>query len=265
MGTTATPTGRPAGCLLNPQVRDADAWMKTADIQLPDGERIPILYEDRSVLVIDKPPGWMLAPDSWERTRRNLQTVLVASVRAREHWARARNLRYIRFVHRLDAETSGIVLLVKSPGAVPAYSRLFEGRQVRKTYLAVVEGRVAEQEWVCRDPIAPDPQRQGRMIRSQRSGKEAETVFRVLETARDHSLVEARPLTGRTHQIRVHLAWGGHPVAGDPLYGDRDSKSGLALRAIGLEYTDPFRRRKVLVQADTSQFLDTFWKRVDLS
>lgn len=239
--------------------------MKTADIQLPDGERIHILYEDRSVLAIDKPPGWMLAPDSWERTRRNLQAALVTSVRAREHWARSRSLRFIRFVHRLDAETSGIVLLAKSPGAVPAYTRLFEGRQVRKTYLAIVEGKVAEPEWVCRDPIAPDPHRKGRMVRSQSFGKDAETTFRLLEAAKDHSLIEARPATGRTHQIRVHLAWGGHPVAGDPLYGARKNKSGLALRAIGLEYTDPFSRRKVVVQADASQFLDIFWKRADLS
>jgi 23S rRNA pseudouridine1911/1915/1917 synthase len=234
---------------------------KTPDIDLPGGARIKILYEDRSVLAIDKPPGWILAPDSWEHTRRNLQAVLAGSVRAREHWARVRNLRFIRFVHRLDAETSGIVLLARSPGAVAAYTRLFASRQIRKSYLAVVEGRVREQEWICRFPIAPDPAKKGRMIQDPKSGRDAETAFRLLEARDSRSLVEARPLTGRTHQVRVHLAWSGHAVLGDQLYGTgKEHAPGLALRAVGLEYTDPFSRRKVTIQADRAEFLDQYWQ-----
>jgi len=235
---------------------------KSHYIDLPDGERIPILYEDRSVLAIDKPAGWMLAPDSWENTRRNLQAILAASVRSREHWAKVRNLRFIRFVHRLDAETSGIVLLAKSPGVVPAYTRLFESRSVRKTYLAVAQGSVRRNEWVCRLAIAPDPARKGRMIQDAAAGKEAETAFRVVERQDNRTLVEARPLTGRTHQVRVHLAWAGHPVVGDPLYGKpTDDRAGLALRAVGLEYRDPFSRQAVVIRADAAEFLNRFWKK----
>src|SRR5438046_2988088 len=109
-------------------------------IELPEGTVIPILYEDRSVLAIDKPAGWLLAPDSWNKTGRNLQLALRSSIEAGDFWAHARNLKFLRFVHRLDAETSGVLLLVKSPGAVPAYSALFESRAVKKIYLAVVEG-----------------------------------------------------------------------------------------------------------------------------
>jgi 23S rRNA-/tRNA-specific pseudouridylate synthase len=113
---------------------------KPWSINLSAEVSIPILYEDRAVMAVDKPPGWMLAPESWQRTSRNLQAALVSSIRTGEFWARSRNLKYLRFVHRLDAETSGVLLLAKSPGAVSAYTRLFENRQVRKTYLAVVTG-----------------------------------------------------------------------------------------------------------------------------
>src|SRR5438105_15062773 len=93
-------------------------------IELPSGEQIPILYEDRSVIAIDKPPDWMLAPSDWQNTGRNLQNALTDSMRCGDFWARSRNLKYLRFVHRLDAETTSIVLFGKSPCAVRALSAL---------------------------------------------------------------------------------------------------------------------------------------------
>ena len=107
-------------------------------IELPTGEKIPILYEDRSVIAIDKARGWMLVPFSWLKTGRNLQAALISSIAAGDFWARSRGLRFLRFVHRLDAETTGILLLAKSPGAVTIYGSLFESRKMEKLYLAVV-------------------------------------------------------------------------------------------------------------------------------
>src|SRR5512136_455169 len=114
---------------------------KPSHIELPTGERFPILYEDRSVLAIDKPPGWMLVPFSWQRTGRNLQAALTSSIAAKDFWARSRNLKYLRFVHRLDADTTGILLVAKSPGAVNTFGTLFESRRMEKVYLAVVHGK----------------------------------------------------------------------------------------------------------------------------
>jgi 23S rRNA pseudouridine1911/1915/1917 synthase len=102
---------------------------KPSQVELPTGERFPILYEDRSVLAIDKPAGWMLVPFSWQKTGRNLQAALASSIAAGDFWARSRNLRFLRFVHRLDAETSGILLLAKSPGAVRSFGEMFEGQE----------------------------------------------------------------------------------------------------------------------------------------
>jgi RluA family pseudouridine synthase len=227
--------------------------LKPSAIELLDGTSVPILYEDRSVLAIDKPAGWMLAPATWDKTSRNLQRELMISIQAGEHWARSRNLKYIRFIHRLDAETSGVLLLAKSAGAVRALSELFESRLMRKKYLAVVHGIPAQPSWVCQLRISQEPGVRGQMTVDARLGKDAETAFRVLQQGQGNALIEATPLTGRTHQIRVHLAAGGHPVLGDTLYGGTGRE--LALRAVELSYTDPFQKRPVRILAPTRGFL----------
>jgi len=254
-------------------------------IELPGEPPIPILYEDRSVLVIDKPRHWMLVPFSWQRTNRNLQAALVSSIAAGDFWARARGLKFLRYVHRLDAETTGLLLFAKSPGAVKTFAVLFENRRIEKTYLAVVTGVPAQVEWTCSKKLGPDPGRAGRQRVDERHGKTAETHFRVLQTiappqfrqAADaatrpgkfspaknlrpgqsptlrQTLVEARPVTGRTHQIRIHLATAGTPCVGDKLYGRPQIGVELGLRAIRLAYRDPFTRRPVEIAAPIQAF-----------
>ena len=233
---------------------------KPNQIELPTGEAIPILYEDRSVLAIDKPRGWMLVPSSWQRTGRNLQAALASSIAARDFWARCRNLKYLRFVHRLDADTSGVLLLAKSPGALAAFGGLFESRRMEKVYLAIVRGTPPAAEWTCRLKLAQMPNAGGRMKADARHGRAAETRFRVLQRQANSALIEARPLTGRTHQIRVHLAESGYPVVQDRLYGPPPGKGEdeLALRAVELSYVDPFVRRRVEIRAPVAEFIHEY-------
>ena len=226
-----------------------------------DAIRMPILHEDRSVLAIDKAAGWMLVPFNWQRTRFNLQAAITSAIRAGYFWSRSRNLKFLQHIHRLDAETTGILLFGKSPGAVETIGDLFETRRMAKRYLAVVEGVPGAPEWTCRAALGSAPNRIGRVVVDEQNGKPSETGFRVIATRGRRTLIEATPVTGRTHQIRVHLQHAGLPIIGDPLYGtgfDRRTVSHeypMGLRAVELHYLDPFRRTRVHIRADEHRFL----------
>jgi RluA family pseudouridine synthase len=239
---------------------------KPTSIELTTGELIPILYEDRSVLAIDKPAGWMLVPFSWQKTSLNLQAAIVSSMASGAYWARSRNLKFLRHVHRLDAETTGILLFARSQGALDTYGNLFESRKMEKTYLCVAAGIPKEPEWRCDFKLGPDPGQIGRMKVDERQGKDASTFFKVLEQKQDRVLVEARPVTGRTHQIRVHMARSGLPIMGDELYGKAlppaVAKSAkqfpLGLRAVRLAYSDPFTKKPITISAPAEAFLRAY-------
>jgi RluA family pseudouridine synthase len=230
-------------------------------IQLADGTSVQILYEDRAVLAIDKPAGWMLVPYNWDKTGRNLQLAISSAVLGGAFWARSRNLRFLRYIHRLDAETTGILLFGKSPGAVRTFSELFESRRMHKRYLAVVRGEPKLEQWICRAKLGPDPKEHGRQ-RVDPGGKDAETQFKVLERRNALALIEARPVTGRTHQIRLHLQHAGLPIVGDPMYGapqDRSRRNAaMALRAVELQYDHPFLHKPVRIAAPTESFVQQF-------
>ena len=232
-------------------------------IQFPGLDPIPILFEDRTVLAIDKPAGWMLIPFTWQRTNRNLQAAIESSIVAGHFWARSRNLKYLRHAHRLDAETTGILLFAKSPGALNKLGALFEQRQMEKVYLAVVTGEPKRAVWACDQPIGPVPKEFGRMRIDLREGKPAETSFKVLSTANGQTLIECRPVTGRTHQIRVHLLDAGLSIVGDPMYGggklqSEDRRYPMGLRAVKLAFANPFTAKRVLITATREEFLKAF-------
>lgn len=241
-------------------------------IPLPARQRALILYEDRNVLVIDKPANWMLAPRHWKHTSRNLQRVLEIAIQEHHAWVKRRNIRFLRYVHRLDAETSGLLILARNRLALTRFTRLFETGSVKKLYVAIVAG-LPPKTWHCSKPISfcKVPQPQVKVGRAD--GKPASTTFTrlasyALPSSADYSVVLAEPQTGRMHQIRAHLWATGFPVLGDPLYWDaglnRDKfRAGstdypLALRAVGLEYPDPFTGAERRITAEASHFLAAF-------
>lgn len=221
-----------------------------------DDITIPILYEDRGVIAIDKPAGWLCAPSSWEQTGRNLQLALESSVGAGDFWAHSRNVKFIRFIHRLDAETTGVLLMARSMGALSELSRVFEERTVEKRYLAVVHGVPKEKEWTCDLPIGEQHGTYGRMAANGLDAKDAVTHFRVVQALNSRALVEAEPVTGRTHQIRVHLAHVGHPIVGDAKYGDFAANKAIARGPAKFERMFLHARRLRFTHPGTSEAIE---------
>ena len=169
-----------------------------------------IVYEDRDILLVEKPAGLLSIPDRFDPAKENLVDLLRSG---REE---------VLTVHRLDRETSGLMVFAKNQAAHKALSMQFEQREVEKKYLAILDGQLREEEGRIDLPIAESLSRSGKM-ECRGKGKESLTLFRVLETFKGFTLVEVKLQTGRTHQIRVHFSAIGHPLAIDPMYGGREA------------------------------------------
>jgi RluA family pseudouridine synthase len=195
---------------------------------------LPIVYEDDVLLALDKPSGLMIAPDTYDKEKPNLMSAIRRALDTGASWVRERGLSTLANVHRLDADTSGLLLLAKTREALRALAAQFNDRSVGKCYLAFVEGEPDQDEFRVEMKIGPHPARPWLQVERRHGGRSTLTNFRVLEkfrfpylrthivptsTLRNCSLVQCEPQTGRTHQIRVHLRYAGNSIVGDALYG----------------------------------------------
>lgn len=181
---------------------------------------IEVLYEDEHLLAIQKPPGLPVEPSRWGEHPVHLSGAMTTWAQERAGVAGGAGgglAKRPRALHRLDLGTSGVLLFALTLEAERFYRGLFAAGAIEKTYHAIVLGRL-EEAGVVDAPIGPDERRSGQM-KVDGSGKESQTAYRPLEAFRAHALIEARPRTGRTHQIRVHMAYAGHPLAVDERYG----------------------------------------------
>jgi 23S rRNA pseudouridine1911/1915/1917 synthase len=189
-----------------------------AEPQPLEPEQIPldIIYQDDEVIVVNKPAGMVVHPAAGHPSG-TLVNALLSHV---PQLALVGGTRRPGIVHRLDKDTSGLIVVALTEPTRLAIKAQFQARTVRKRYLALVEGVLSPPEGVIDAPIGRSKHRRKRMAVIQ-GGREAQTEYHVLETYNAHTLVEALTKTGRTHQFRVHLAFLGHPLAGDMVYGRR--------------------------------------------
>jgi len=190
---------------------------------MPNSEvKFKIIYKDENIIVVDKPAGLSVHPNSKEK-RNTLINGLIAKFpeivgigdKSGDSWMRP------GIVHRLDKDTSGVIIAARNQKSFDELKRLFKNRKIRKKYLAVVYGKLENKSGVIEKPIARAGNYKKQVIaglKTKTKIREAITEYKVLKEFKNYSLVEARLITGRTHQVRIHFFSLGHPVAGDKIY-----------------------------------------------
>ena len=217
-------------------------------VDLAGAEAIPIdiLHEDRDLIVVNKPPGMVVHPAHGNPSHTLVNALLyhIRTLKGMKDPVRP------GLVHRLDKDTSGVMVIAKNEKTHGALARLFKDHEIEKTYHALVRGVVQHDEGKCEEPVGRAFLNRKKVVIRPSGGRDAVTYYRVLKRFKKATLIEVRPKTGRTHQIRVHMAHVGHPVLGDTLYGIKSTGiDRQALHAFSLAFVHPGTRKKVYYEA----------------
>ncbi len=232
---------------------------------VPEAIPLEILYEDEDLVAVNKPAGMVVHAGAGNHTG----TLVNALLHRFQTLSTLGGELRPGIVHRLDRFTSGVILIARTDAAHRALAAQFAGREVEKVYLALVHGRLAAETGRIDKPIARDPQRRTRMTTRLGAGRAASTSYRVLRRWPAFSYLEVRIHTGRTHQIRTHLAAIGHPVVGDRLYGAPARIPGLPplgrffLHAHRISFRSPSTGRPLTIEAPLAAELEAFLEAVE--
>jgi len=228
-------------------------------IVTPSNIAVSVLFEDDHLIVFNKPPFMNTHPNDLLH-----ETYTLANAAA-FYLLTNGEIRNIRQVHRLDKDTTGAILFAKHALAGAILDRMLEKREIKRTYLAMVQGLLHSKKGTLKDPIGRDRHHATRR-RVSSSGQDAITHFKVIkeDSGKQVSYVKCWLDTGRTHQIRVHFSHIGHPLVGDLLYGGKPQVNRQALHAVKLEFIHPFTEEKIIC---TAPFIDepVIFKNIDVN
>ncbi|RYL95400.1 RluA family pseudouridine synthase [Sporolactobacillus sp. THM7-4] len=261
--------------LINGESVKANYRMKEGDqikVSLPDPEPpdvipenlpLDIVYEDKAVIVINKPRGMVVHPAPGHMTGTLVNALLF----------HCRDLSGINgvlrpgIVHRIDKDTSGLLMAAKTDEAHRSLAKQLKDKTTRRLYLAIVHGNLSTDTGTIDAPIGRDDKDRKKMAVTEHNSKKAVTHFKVLERFTDYTYIACRLETGRTHQIRVHMAYIGHPLAGDPKYGPKKTLKidGQALHAAELGFTHPSTREFMVFKAPLPEDMETLLKKLRMT
>jgi len=228
---------------------------------LPENISLKILYEDDHVIVLEKPPGMVVHPGAGGRSETLVNALLyhfpgIGKVGPAERPG---------IVHRLDKETSGLMVVARSEKAYVELQRQFKQRLVEKIYLGLVWGKIAKQKGTISWAVGRHAKHGERMSVKTKKPRSAETHFEVVRRYQGYTFLEIKPVTGRTHQIRVHLAASGHPIVGDLRYGKKKVKKSyprLFLHAFRLGFLHPESQERMDFLSPLPDDLEKFLERL---
>jgi len=206
-------------------------------------ENIPldIVYEDKDLVIINKPSGMVVHPASG-----NYENTLVNALIYRYNLDDT-NVRS-GIAHRIDKDTSGLVIVAKNDKTLELLTDMFKNKEIKKTYVAIVDGVINNKSGTINAPITRDVKDRKKMMVGK-DGKNSITHFYVIKTFKNNTYISLNLETGRTHQIRVHMAYIGHPVTNDKVYGKENTSFGQYLHASKLEFIHPITKKEIIVEA----------------
>lgn len=207
---------------------------------------LEIIYEDDLLCVVNKPKNTIIHPENKTGMDTLCNYVAYYYLSTKQNYP-------VRYLHRLDRDTTGLVMFCKCSLLQPYFDRMIADKKIKKYYLALVEDHLKQKSMTINQPIGQNRHDKQKMIVSPR-GKSAITHIKVIQSFSHYSLVECLIDTGRKHQIRVHLQSLGHPILGDPLYGHQTQLiDRLALHACRLQWADPLTHQKIDITCDVNQ------------
>jgi 23S rRNA pseudouridine1911/1915/1917 synthase len=208
----------------------------------PTYGELDVLFEDEHLIVVNKPAGIDTHPNTPD------ETDTMANLVAFHYQAEGESCRVLH-IHRLDRDTSGALIFAKHPLSKAILDRLLAERQIKRTYHALVHGRLKQKKGTISEPIGRDRHHNTRR-RVSPSGQDAVTHYKVMEVRNPYTLIEVQLDTGRTHQIRVHMSHIGHPLAGDTLYGGKPVFTRQALHAARISFPHPLTGERIECEAE---------------